>query len=153
MQPRDVNVYRTRYKPRHYYSPIPAAEEVLRVEERIITKPRNLDEADQLMLVNELKPFYTDFPFGQENKNEHLYYPQNVNYFDSDYVFLYCLVQRFRPPRIMGVGSGYCSTLMMNINEMHFHRHWFAINILPGVAKKWEGDGEYMAEKSITCMA
>jgi len=126
---RDVTLYKTRYQPGHFYSPIPSAAEVLRDEARIFqAKPRHLPgiglrEEEQVALLKELQPLYKDFPFSPEKQEGYRYYLQNVNYFDSDAVFLYCIMRRFAPRRIIEVGSGYSSALMMDVNDRYFGGH------------------------------
>ena len=122
---RDLNRYKTKYAPGHFYSPVPSVAEVLQQEARIFSVPRSLggidlNEKEQLDLLERFRPYYAAFPFGEEKKENLRYTLNNENYFDSDAVFLYSVIRHFQPRSIIEVGSGYSSALMLDTNDLFF---------------------------------
>src|SRR5262249_8888975 len=113
--------------PGHFYSPIPALDEVRRDEQRVFAPlPRELpgitlNEDRQLAMLDELQPYYDSLPFKAEKKSNNLrYFFKNVNYEYSDAIFLHCMIRHARPRRIIEVGSGHSSCVMLDTNELFF---------------------------------
>jgi len=116
------------YPPGHFYSPIPSPDEVRRKEKEIFdTVPRSLpgidlNEQGQLELLQELRRYYGDFPFGHQKRKDMRFFLDNPSYAHSDAVVLYCMTRHLRPRRIIEVGCGYSSCLMLDTNELYFSR-------------------------------
>ena len=54
----------------------------------------------------------------KENKSEKLrYYFWNIFYCYSDAIFLYCIIRHFKPSRIVEIGSGFSSAVMLDTND------------------------------------
>ncbi len=106
----------------HYYSTIPSQDELAAEKERIFsTALRPLpgivipDEA-MLKLLAQFAPLYNDFPFTKPGYRFSM--PNGV--FDwGEAVILYSIMRVFKPARIIEVGSGFSSALMLDISE-HF---------------------------------
>lgn len=103
----------------HYYSPVPSAAEVLAYLK--LRKPLsrelpgiNLNEQRQLELLNEYTKFYEDLPFTEEQTPELRYYYRNTWFSYGDAIFLYCFLRQQLPKRIIEVGSGFSSALMLD---------------------------------------
>lgn len=78
----------------------------------------DLNERGQLELLEGLAKFYPEMPFGPTKKPGLRYYFENSSYLWSDGIFLYCMLRHLRPKRIIEVGSGYSSCLMLDVNEL-----------------------------------
>lgn len=114
------------YPPGHYFSPVVSKEEVLVDEQRIFgALPKqisgiDLREAAQLELLQELAKFYPSMPFTPEPQNGFRYYFDNWKFSYSDAIFLHLMIRHFKPRRIIEVGSGFSSTVMLDTNEHFF---------------------------------
>ncbi|MBI4525718.1 MAG: class I SAM-dependent methyltransferase [Deltaproteobacteria bacterium] len=112
--------------PGHYYSPIPDLDEVRGREEAIFGHiPRqipgiDLNEQEQLSLLGEFKNYYSELPFKPEKSNGLRYFFENPSYSYSDAVFLYSMIRHAKPKKIIEIGSGYSSCVMLDTNERFF---------------------------------
>jgi predicted O-methyltransferase YrrM len=112
--------------PGHFYSPIPALDEVRRDEQRIFPPvPRELpgialNEDRQLAMLDELQRYYDSQPFKAEKSGNLRYFFENPSYLYSDAIFLHCMIRHARPRRIIEVGSGYSSCVTLDTNEVFF---------------------------------
>lgn len=113
------------FPPGHFYSPIPSIVEVERQADRLFGAPPRtlpgieLHEAKQLELLERLQAFYDEQPFSEE-KGERRYCFENPAYSYSDALFLYGMIRHAKPQRIIEVGSGYSSSVMLDTNELFF---------------------------------
>ncbi|MFN9623530.1 MAG: class I SAM-dependent methyltransferase [Cyanobacteriota bacterium] len=102
--------------PGHYYSPVPSRTEVLsRLGTTFpVLQDLDLNRDEQFALLQSLAPFYpeVDFPhFPQPNRR---YYYDNNFFTYADAIFLSCLLRRYRPKRIIEIGSGHSSAVMLD---------------------------------------
>jgi len=113
--------------PGHYYSPVINIEEIRRRENEIWPKPPRsiegieLREKEQMNLLERLVPYYKEIPFSANASAKTRYYFKNDMYPYSDGIFLYCLMRVLNPKRIIEVGSGYSSALMLDTNDFCFN--------------------------------
>lgn len=113
------------FLPGHYYSPIPSLEEVKKDEERLFSNPKTIPGVDlnvegQVALLDRLKSFYETFPFKSQKSNGLRYSPANLAFGGADSVFLYAMLRHVRPSKIIEVGSGHSSCLMLDTNDLFF---------------------------------
>jgi hypothetical protein len=113
--------------PGHFYSPIPSLDEVKRDESQIFGNVHQniptieLYESEQLKLLEEFTHYYDEMPF-QPSKVEGLrYYFENPTYSYSDAILLYCMIRFLKPKRIIEVGSGFSSCVILDTNELFSH--------------------------------
>lgn len=124
----DIDSHFLHYPPGHYYSPLPSQEEFQRVAPRAFGPESedlpgiDLRERPQLRLYAELLPFYKDVPFPEQKTNGSRYYLQNDFFGPSDAFWLYALMRRFQPQRIVEVGSGFSSCVMLDTNAQFLNR-------------------------------
>jgi hypothetical protein len=115
--------FRLSCSPGHYYSPIPSAsdlERVYRAEPRLGAVPEILlHEEAQLELIGDLGSFVSDFK-GEGSGTGSRYDFRNEMFNGGDAVVLYAMMRHFRPTRIVEVGSGYSSALMLDVNDRWF---------------------------------
>jgi hypothetical protein len=112
--------------PGHFYSPIPSLDEIRKDDARIFGSiPRNisgleLHESEQLRLLNEFVAYYEEMPF-QPKKLEGLrFYFENPAYSYSDAILLHCMIRFLKPKRIIEIGSGFSSCMILDTNELFF---------------------------------
>ncbi len=109
--------------PGHYYSPVPHAREVKRDWNRLFSEKLDppleidLNEKGQLQLLEKLKCFYGDLPFQEKRTPGLRYRYQNPAYGHTDAIFLYSVMREFRPERIIEIGCGYSSCVILDTNE------------------------------------
>lgn len=114
------------WPPGHFYSTIPSLEEIEERKLRIFGN-KTIHEIclrphRQLLLAERLKPYYDTIPFEfDENRTSDLRYnPKDAFYRYSDVVFLHCIMRHFKPRRIIEVGSGHSSAVMLDTNDLYF---------------------------------
>jgi predicted O-methyltransferase YrrM len=112
--------------PGHFFSPLPELDYVKRHEAEIFGEaPRtipgiDLREAEQLELLRRFQPYYAELPFSAGKSESRRYYFENPAYSYSDAIFLYSMIRHFKPKRIIEIGSGYSSCVMLDTNELFF---------------------------------
>ena len=116
------------YPSGHYHSPIPDKDEVLAyIDSRKPPRKQlpgiNLNEAKQLGLLHEYRQFYEELPFSETQKQGCRYYYENDWYSYSDAIFLYSFLRKHKPKRIIEIGSGFSSAVILDTIERFFsHR-------------------------------
>lgn len=111
--------------PGHFYSPLPDLNFIQKHRERIFKYKRELPgiEIDDALLCKNVKifsQFYKDLPFtSKPNKNLRYYY-ENDFFSYGDAIILYSMIRYYNPKRIIEVGSGFSSALMLDINFLFF---------------------------------
>lgn len=122
---KDYEKYKTWVPPGHYYSPIPNKQEVLKKENEIFKITPDIEGIDlnvevQKELLLQCKSFYAEQPFQAIEKKDKRYYFENPFFSYADGLSLYHMMRTKRPKRIIEVGSGFSSALMLDVNEMYF---------------------------------
>jgi hypothetical protein len=114
------------YEPGHYYSTIPDLTEVKQNED-VIWGDKNLDNVDlntekQWSLLENLKLYYNDYLYNKPgiNLSSLRYQKEGAWYRHSDCVFLHSVLMHFKPKKIIEIGSGHSSALMLDVNEHYF---------------------------------
>lgn len=112
--------------PGHFYSPIPSKAEIREREHLIFPgypdaiPGIDLNSEGQLKMFEEFKQYYSEQPWFDQKKEPLRYYFHNPSYSYSDAICLYCMIRHLRPRRIIEIGSGYSSTVMLDTNELFF---------------------------------
>ena len=113
--------------PGAYYSPIPAIKQIKKDEEKIFgDMPANLNGInlqveDQLKLITKLAEYYKELPDWESESKKHLRYKyKNSEYKYCDAILLFCMIRHLKPHRIIEIGSGFSSCLILDTNELFF---------------------------------
>lgn len=112
--------------PGHFYSPLPDVTEVRRNRVTLFDRDAKAvpgiatREAEQLRLVEALGTYAADVPFGAEPREGLRYFYDNPFFGRGSAVVLYLLMRHFAPKRIVEVGSGFSSAVMLDANDRHF---------------------------------
>jgi hypothetical protein len=112
--------------PGHFYSPVPDLDELQEIEEETIGGPSieipgmDLDDQEQLELLKRFSAFYREMPFQAKKKEGLRYYFENPAYSYSDAIMLHCMIRHLKPKRIIEVGSGFSSCMILDTNDLFF---------------------------------
>ena len=109
--------------PGHFYSPIPSREDVDAY--RATRKPPfpthlggiDLRIEDQVRLLSEFKASYDEAPFSEEKSDATRYWYRNDFFGYGDGLALYCMLRRLDPARVIEIGSGFSSGVMLDTAE------------------------------------
>jgi hypothetical protein len=112
--------------PGHFYSPIPSIDEIRMDEEKIFMIPDNipgidLNESEQIRMLDGFVKYYEEVPFESKKKANLRYFFQNEAYSYSDAIILYSMLRYAKPKRIIEIGSGYSSCVILDTNELFFN--------------------------------
>lgn len=112
------------FPPGHFYSPVPSIAEV-KVREREIfdvwkkeIPGVNLNVEGQLSLLHKLSQYYPELPFEAHKQQNLRYYFENPNFSYADSIVLYCMIRHTRPKRVIEVGSGFSSCVVLDTKEL-----------------------------------
>jgi predicted O-methyltransferase YrrM len=117
-----------RYPAGHFYSPIPSLREIRRDEQRIFRADVgevagvDLRQSEQLALLGELAPAMAEFPFPEDPSDGWRYWWRNGFFGRADGAILFALLRHAPPRRVVEVGSGFSSALMLDANERYLER-------------------------------
>ena len=108
--------------PGHFYSPFPDLTEFDKRSAQLLSadnQPAAMDlrEAHQLELFDELADLIGDVPFPVERGEEYRYYFDNPAYSWADGLILHAMLRHVRPRRVVEVGSGYSSAMLLDTTE------------------------------------
>jgi predicted O-methyltransferase YrrM len=111
----------------HFYSPIPSFEAIKDDESRIFARVSreingvDLNEAGQLELLKAFVDYYEDMPFEAEKREGLRFYYENPAYSYSDAILLHCMLRYLQPKRVIEIGSGFSSCMILDTNERFFN--------------------------------
>ncbi len=112
--------------PGHYYSPIPSMQDVdanrARLFDRSLRELRGIDLniAGQLDLLQQFAAYYPEQPFPAQPDSRTRYYFENEAFSYADALFLYSMIRYKRPQRMIEIGSGFSSFVMLDTNDLFF---------------------------------
>jgi methyltransferase family protein len=109
--------------PGHFGSPIPALKDIRSRENEVFRVPSaiagvDLHERQQLELVARFAELYADQPFTAEPTAGNRYYFDNSLFSYGDALMLHCLLRHFRPQRLVEVGSGFSSAVILDTDDL-----------------------------------
>ncbi|MES2648330.1 MAG: class I SAM-dependent methyltransferase [Bacteroidota bacterium] len=109
--------------PGHYYSAIPDEACINKgtIDYKTIIPGVDLNEPFQLQLLEKLKLFYTPGLFPETKQENCRYYFDNDYFGYSDGICLHSLMMEYKPKRIVEIGSGFSSALMLETNDKYFN--------------------------------
>jgi predicted O-methyltransferase YrrM len=128
---RETELYKKNsyYPPGHYHSPIVSVDDIRSREASIwkIDDSTNeipaieLNFTGQKALLKDFEKYYSDLPFFDERIDGLRYYYNNHFYSYTDAITLYCFIRHFKPSKIIEVGSGFSSALMLDVRSLFFN--------------------------------
>jgi len=116
--------------PGHFYSPLPDDADIAR-REPPSAEISNVDfrPADQESLLQIMAGIYPSLPFGDEAREGLRYRFNNPFFCYADAIYLHCLLRLRGPQRLIEVGSGFSSAVVLDTNE-HFLNKSIAITFI-----------------------
>lgn len=115
-----------RYPAGHYYSPIPDETDVNRHSARYsrqVTEDRidvDFHASEQYSLIQSFSRYYNEILWG-DKKQENLRYHFGQEWFCyADAIFLYAYLRHMQPKRIVEIGSGYSSAVVLDTIQHFF---------------------------------
>jgi predicted O-methyltransferase YrrM len=102
--------------PGHYYSPVPSRADVIsRLGTTFpVLQDLDLNRDQQFSLLQSLAEFYGDIDFYHFPEPGRRYYYDNNFFTYADAIFLSCMLRKFRPSKIIEIGSGHSSAVMLD---------------------------------------
>ena len=117
-----------RYPSGHYYSAVPSA---LDIEETLCQKESDekklsfsaieLNLAKQLENLTEFENLSNKLKFSFDKTQEDLYYLNNIWFHPYDAYVLSGIINKYKPSKIIEIGSGFSTGLMLDINRKNFN--------------------------------
>jgi hypothetical protein len=107
--------------PGHYYSPVVNREEINKRKEWIFQKPPgdlygiDLRKENQVALLESFTRYYDQMTFTPLQDPKHRYYFENRYFTYADGTSLFLMLAHFKPSRVIEVGSGFSSALMLDM--------------------------------------
>ncbi len=115
---------RSKYPFGHFYSPIVSGGELIELEDQIWEDVAqdsilgiNLNLENQLLLLKEFSKYYPEMPFKDEKSDKLRYCFNNGAYAYTDAIVLYSFIRHFKPKKIIEIGSGHSSAVMLDTRE------------------------------------
>ena len=112
------------YPPGHFYSPIPDLLD-LNTERADVNKQKltllpgmEINDHGQMELLSAFSAFYEDMPIPERKSSSFRSYLDNDYFSYGDSVILYSFLRYFQPKKIIEVGSGFSSALMLDVCEL-----------------------------------
>lgn len=112
--------------PGHFYSSLPDLDEVKKDENRIFHYcPKDFPGVDlnwekQLALLDAFHLYYEQMPFKQDKQDSLRFFFNNTAFGGGDAFFLYAFIRHFQPKRLIEVGSGNSTCLILDTNDVFF---------------------------------
>lgn len=116
----EVRRWRTWSPPGHFYSPIPSLAAVADDAARIFPAPPSsipaidLGAERQLELLGKLEAYYSELPRAWQSPGSARYHYENEYYSYADGISLYLLLRHLRPQKLIEVGSGFSSAVVLD---------------------------------------
>jgi hypothetical protein len=109
----------------HYYSPVVNLDELAKRADRLFDPAQpldglSLDLAAHKEMLKRLTPLANDLPFGAKPQDGLRYGYENGNFSYFDAILFASMMRLHRPRRILEVGSGHSSCLILDVNERYF---------------------------------
>lgn len=114
----------------HFYSPVISIEDIKKREFQIWKNVEidgilgiNLRTQEQKNLIKQFTQYYSEMPFLTDKQSHLRYQFENGYYSYTDGIILYSMIRHFKPKRILEIGSGFSSAIMLDTNELFFKNH------------------------------
>lgn len=108
-----------------FTSPLPDIEATVADADKIYAEPDalpaiQLRDVEQLALARSLLDTYRELPFPADRSSDFRFWWRDNGFFGYGEAFwLYAMLRRYRPARVIEVGSGFSSALMLDTDERY----------------------------------
>lgn len=107
-------------EPGHFYSPVTHSVKFQHFDKRQLIPGIDLNTEAQLELLKEFKKVYKEHTFTEKTTDKNRYFFDNDQFAHTDSLTLYSMLRTHKPKRVVEVGSGYSSALMLDVNNQFF---------------------------------
>lgn len=120
------SIFLSPHPPGHFHSPIPDLDYIQKHRNELFSGGNTtvpgiqLHAEEQLKLISKLAAHYSQMPFSEEKREGLRYYFDNSCFGHGSAIILYAIMRYFRPNRIVEIGSGYSSAVMLDVNDRFF---------------------------------
>ncbi len=111
----------------HFYSSVVSLDDVKKRQDEIWVSEFEenisgiiINRERQKELFYQFEKFYGEMDFPENPGPEKRYFLNNSYYAYGDGILLYSFIRHFQPKKIIEIGSGYSSALMLDVNEIFF---------------------------------
>jgi hypothetical protein len=122
----ELERFKTTFAPGHFYSSVPDLRELQLREASLfgglpeVIPGIDLNPEGQRELLGALARFYPEMPFARGKQEGLRYYFENSSFAYADAIVLYSMIRHLRPRRIVEIGCGFSSCVMLDTNERFF---------------------------------
>ncbi|WP_163852957.1 class I SAM-dependent methyltransferase [Paenibacillus elgii] len=114
------------FPPGHYYSPLPNLEDIRSREVELFTANEMipgiaLNKEKQLNWLTKLSEFLNQVSFPESKDTNYRYYYNNAFYSHGDAIVLYSMIRKLKPKKIIEIGSGFSSAVILDTNQIFFN--------------------------------
>ena len=115
------------FEPGHYYSPLVEPSEYYLQQQKIFAQPSfipseiSFNAEAQAAFLRQFEAYYAEMPFGETPEAGYRYSFDNVFFTYSDAITMYSMMRHLKPRRIVEIGSGFSSALILDTNEQFFN--------------------------------
>lgn len=134
----DLKQYQTWVPPGHFYSPIPSQEEIKSYgsaleynEESLRKQGIFLQPRNQNALFKQILPYLETVPYKDTKQEKYRYFFKNGNFEYFDGSVLYALLHYIKPRKVIEIGSGFSTCIIMDVQEMLGKRSFTFTSIEP----------------------
>jgi hypothetical protein len=119
--------FKTAFPPGHFYSPYPDLHDVNKRHQKLFDRSIreipgiDIREKQQLNFLTKLSKHNSKLPYSEGRDKSLRYHFNNTAYSYTDATVLFCLLNEINPKRIIEIGSGHSSALMLDVNENFFN--------------------------------
>jgi hypothetical protein len=111
----------------HFYSPIhnlddlkPYKKVQAKSKEKFAKTIPGFSDQKIVKELDSIKAYFKEFDYPMHDDGSSRFYTQNVSYPTLDAAVLYSMLRKHQPKRVIEIGSGFTSGLMMGVNEQYF---------------------------------
>ena len=118
------NPFLNYWKPGHYYSPIPSLKEIEANQKAIWKNTEfpdlNLNPERQVEALKTVLSHLDEIPFSNHPSDDNRYHFVNDYFPTTDGTVYFGILMEFKPKKVIEVGSGYSSALLLDANDQFF---------------------------------
>lgn len=111
----------------HFYSPVHSIDD-LEHYEKVLNRSKKkfadtmpgFSEKRIITEFNDIKTYFKEFDYPKDDDGSCRFYSNNVSLSLMDSLTIFSMIMKNKPKRIVEIGSGFSSGLMMEINEKYF---------------------------------
>ncbi|MDP4285491.1 MAG: class I SAM-dependent methyltransferase [Bacteroidota bacterium] len=115
------------FAPGHYYSPLADPGEYKAQQSKDFASPNfvpaeiDFNRAQQVSLLKAFAGFYAEMPFTEKDKGTNRFSFDNIFFTYADAISMYSMLRVYKPRRLIEIGSGFSSALVLDTNELFFN--------------------------------